>query len=281
MNLRWAALVALCIAAAAPARAEAWAVLHPEAVVPGGVFQVKVGHKSGPVTSAEARFQNTDFTLAPVRDVYRTLVGVPASMSAGSYAVVVTVNGETVRRQITVRNRNLPSQNIRMPASRTNLMDPEILAREREIINAAFDRLTPQPLWTEAFVVPAQGRTTSQWGRRRTVNGRPWGQHNGADIAAATGTRVNATNAGVVSVAQELWMRGNTVIIDHGFGVHSMYNHLDKIEVQPGQTVSRGQRIGTVGATGFVTGAHLHWEIRVGRTSVDPWPVVSNGMPLG
>ena len=186
-----------------------------------------------------------------------------------------------MKKSITVRHKHFPSQNIHMKAGKTKLMDKDILAREREILNKAYSRHTPQPLWTESFIVPTVGPSTSAWGRRRTVNGKPWGQHQGADIAAGTGVPVKATNSGVVAVAQKLWMRGNTVVIDHGFGVFSMYNHLIRIDVKEGESVERGERIGLVGATGFVTGAHLHWEMRVGPVSVNPWPIVKYGLPLG
>lgn len=273
-------MVVLALAASA-VQAKVWTVVTPTVVDPGGVFQVKAQDTEDPRAQAEATFSGTTRRLEPVNGVLRALVAAPASMKAGTYPVHVVVNGQRLQARITVRAKHFPRQNIKMSAGKTSLMDPKILAKEREILNAAWATHTPRPLWSEPFVVPSPGRSSSAWGRIRTVNGKPWGQHQGADISAATGVPVKATNAGTVVVAQTLWMRGKTVVLDHGLGVFSMYNHLNRVDVKPGETVDRAQVIGTVGATGFVTGPHLHWEIRVGATSVNPWPIVQSGLPLG
>jgi murein DD-endopeptidase MepM/ murein hydrolase activator NlpD len=245
------------------------------------VFQVKAGDTENPEAAARATFMGASRALEPLRGVSRALMAVPASTRPGTYPVTVRIAGKTLKTSVTVRYKRFPSQNIHMKPGKTSLMDPKILARERRILNAAYDTFTPQPLWTGAFIVPSPGSSTSAWGRRRTVNGRPWGQHQGADIAAGTGVPVKATNAGEVVVAQKLWMRGNTVVLDHGLGVFSVYNHLSRLDVRPGDRVARGQLLGAVGATGFVTGPHLHWEMRIGRISVNPWPIVKSGLPLG
>lgn len=266
---------------AVQAQAAPWAAIYPTAVEPGGVFQVKVGMSGGIAAGSEATYNGRTESLHVVRGVPRALFGVPASTRAGSYPVVVKVDGQTLRKTIRVKKKTFPSQNIRMQPGKTNLMDPKILAREREILDAAWSVRSPAPFWTDAFLVPSPGRNSSAWGRRRTVNGRNWGQHQGADISAPAGTPIKATNAGRIVVAQELWMRGNTVVIDHGLGVFSAYNHLNRIDVSEGEEVARGQQIGVVGSTGFSTGPHLHWEMRIGATSVNPWPIVKNGLPIG
>lgn len=279
--LRLSLVAAALAASVSAATAKVWTVITPTAVEPGGVFQVKAQDSASPDPQAVATFLGTSRILEPLRGVSRALVPVPADTKPGSYVVRVEVNGQALSARITVKPKHFPSQNLRMPARKTSLQDPEILARERKILNAAFAIHTPTPRWTEGFLVPVAGRSTSEWGRRRTVNGKPWGQHQGADISAATGAPVKATNAGEVAVAETLWMRGKTVVIDHGFGVFSMYNHLDRIDVAKGDAVARGEVIGTVGATGFVTGPHLHWEMRIGAVSVNPWPIVKFGLPLG
>lgn len=279
--IRLFCLLTVCALTQAPASAGVWAVVTPSAVEPGGVFQVKAMDTTDPKASARATFSGIARPLEPLRGVLRALTPVPASTKPGEYPVYVVVSGQRINLKVTVKSKSFPRQNIKMSSSKTSLMDPKILAKEREILNAAYAIHTPEPLWTESFIVPTEGRRSSEWGRIRTVNGKPWGQHQGADISAPTGTPVKATNTGEVVVAQTLWMRGKTVVIDHGLGVFSMYNHLDRIDVKPGDRVSRGERIGTVGATGFVTGAHLHWELRIGSTSVNPWPIVKYGLPLG
>lgn len=279
--IRVISLLAVCSLATAPASAKVWAVVTPATVDPGGVFQVKAQDSEDPKATAKATFAGITRPLEPLRGVLRALTPVPAATRPGTYPVYVVVNGKRLQSKVTVRAKHFPRQNIKMAPSKTSLMDPKILAKEREILNAAYAIHTPEPLWTESFIVPTPGRSSSAWGRIRTVNGKRWGQHQGADISAATGVPVKATNAGEVVVAQTLWMRGKTVVIDHGLGVFSMYNHLDRLDARPGDRVARGEVIGTVGATGFVTGAHLHWELRIGSVSINPWPIVKNGLPLG
>jgi murein DD-endopeptidase MepM/ murein hydrolase activator NlpD len=275
------AIIAL-VASGTPAYAGVWAVTTPAKVDPGGVFEAKAQDTANAGATATVRFAGHTTPMMPLRGVLRALVAVPASTKPGTYPVVITVKGHAeMKKSVTVRYKYFPSQNIHMKPSKTGLMDQGILDKERAILSKAYARHTAEPLWTQGFVVPANGPHTSAWGRRRTVNGRHWGQHQGADIAAGTGVTVKATNTGVVAVAQKLWMRGNTVVIDHGFGVFSMYNHLSRIDVKAGERVGRGERIGLVGATGFVTGPHLHWEMRVGPVSVNPWPIVKYGLPLG
>ncbi len=137
----------------------------------------------------------------------------------------------------------------------------------------------PGPLWSGAWSVPTSGRNTSSYGLRRYVNGRWWSQHNGADIKAPSGSAVHASNSGRVVLSQYLpTLRGHTVVLDHGCNVFSVYMHLSQRLVSAGHQVRRGQLIGRVGATGFVTGPHLHWEIRIGWEPVDPFRFVSRGL---
>jgi murein DD-endopeptidase MepM/ murein hydrolase activator NlpD len=259
-----------------------WAVVFPQRVEPGGVFEIKAGDKDRAIDGGSVLFAGQTTLLNTERGVPRALAGVPASTRAGKYPVTVTLSGgDVLHASVTVTAKRFPTQNVRMAASKTGLMEPRVLERERIALDAVLDTRSPRPLWQGSFIVPAAGRSTSAWGRRRTVNGRPWGQHQGADIAAPAGAAVRATNAGTVVMATRLAMRGNTVVIDHGFGVFSLYNHLSRIDVSSGQTLRRGQPIGLVGATGFASGPHLHWEIRIGRISVNPWPIVRWGLPLG
>jgi murein DD-endopeptidase MepM/ murein hydrolase activator NlpD len=181
----------------------------------------------------------------------------------------------------TVASGTFPTQRIRMPKSKTGLMSSTILAKERQILYGAMKKTAAVPQWEGVFANPLEGRISSPFGRKRYVNGRFWGQHAGRDVAAPTGRPVQATNSGTVLVAQKLWMRGNTVMIDHGLGVFSLYCHLSQIGVKVGQSVRKGEVIGRVGATGFVTGPHLHWEIRVQRTPVNPAGPLREGIALG
>jgi murein DD-endopeptidase MepM/ murein hydrolase activator NlpD len=135
--------------------------------------------------------------------------------------------------------------------------------------------VTPERLWDGPFRVPLDGVTTGKnFGRRRILNGEPRSPHTGVDFPAVKGTPVHATQAGRVALAQELYFSGNTVVLDHGLGIYTFYGHLDSIAVQEGETVKAGELLGEVGATGRVTGPHLHWGLTVERARVNPLELV-------
>ena len=145
---------------------------------------------------------------------------------------------------------------------------------ERKELKRVFNQVRPVRVWRHAFVQPVEGPITSAFGLRRVFNDKARAPHSGVDIGAAEGTAVGACNDGIVVFAQELYLEGNTVIIDHGFGLYSIYMHLSKIQASEGDTVHVGEVIGLVGATGRVTGPHLHWGIKLLGAKVDPFSLV-------
>ena len=119
----------------------------------------------------------------------------------------------------------------------------------------------------------AQG--SGSFGKRRIFNNQPRSPHSGEDFSAPTGTPVLATARGRVALAKDLFFLGKTVILDHGFGVYSFYGHLSSLGVEPGTNVQSGTAIGKVGATGRVTGPHLHWGVRLGNARVNPMELLA------
>ena len=215
----------------------------------------------------------------------RAYVGYPFDRSGGQFplaARVQTQKGEQiVRATVNGRTRYYPTQRITMRnrATAAKMNDKNALRAEKALVQASMRDSYAAPLWSGAWVTPTRGAGTSAYGRRRYVNGKWWGQHNGADVKAPTGAPILAANGARVALSQYLpVLRGHCVVLDHGCNVFSIYMHMSRRDVSVGQRVAKGQRIGLVGATGFVTGAHLHWEVRVGWEPVDPNRVLARGI---
>lgn len=153
------------------------------------------------------------------------------------------------------------------------VLDPEELRRERERLQVLWDQTTPFARWHGRFIPPIEEfvEISSLYGARRSVNGGPYNSyHEGTDFSAYRGSEVTAPAAGKVVLAEDLAIRGGSVILDHGLGLHSGYYHLSAIHVRPGQLVQAGDLLGEVGTTGRSTGNHLHWDLLIGRTWIDP-----------
>jgi murein DD-endopeptidase MepM/ murein hydrolase activator NlpD len=179
----------------------------------------------------------------------------------------------TVEARQTVTLEPLPFvvEQLQLSAQTLSVITPEGRDLEAATLAAAWGQAAPEALWSEPFIMPIEGRHTSGFAdARRYVAGGPVSYHNGLDLAAPLGTPVQATNDGRVLVAGMYPIKGGWVLVDHGFGVTSLYFHLSKIDVEVGQRVQRGALIGEVGSTGLSTGPHLHWEMRVGERPSNP-----------
>jgi hypothetical protein len=157
--------------------------------------------------------------------------------------------------------------------------DPQQAQRaeaEQQKVRQIYDHVTPEKLWRGAFRFPLDGSIKgTNFGKRRILNGQPRSPHTGADFPAPTGTPIHATQSGHVVLAEELYFSGNTVIIDHGLGIYSLYGHLSAFNVATGDDIKAGAVLGEVGATGRVTGPHLHWGVTVDRARVNPVQLVA------
>ena len=213
-----------------------------------------------------------------VDGVFRALGGVGlGTRDSVILEIVVQVDtGEPQRitRWIRLARRVNRREHIRTAREFTELKSAALTARiagERERMGEVYRRTHETPrLWRDRFVRPVAGAVTSAFGTRRTTNGVEGARHRGVDLDGLRGTPVQATNRGVVALAEEFYYGGRTVLIDHGAGLVTGYHHLNEILVAQGDTVQPGQLIGRVGATGQVTGPHLHWLAHYGRASVDP-----------
>jgi murein DD-endopeptidase MepM/ murein hydrolase activator NlpD len=237
-----------------------------------------------PVLEAAGTVDGRDLSLVPLAG--GTWLGlVAAPLDAGQIAVELSltlIDGTELTRSLTipVAARSFPSTTLSV-ARRFTSPDPAVLeriVRERDRVRAMLREVTSEPLWSGAFVHPRPGTTTSPFGQRRLFNDELRSRHTGLDIRADTGTPVFAANSGRVALAGELYFTGNTVYLDHGLGLHTAYFHLSRLEVGEGEWVEKGELIGLVGATGRVTGPHLHWGLYLSGVPLDPVSLLQPGV---
>ena len=258
----------------------------------GSLLLVEVSGRA-PLTelSAEWNSRNVPFWQVPaplpdsskgVTDLRRAILGVDLEKPPGTYPVLIHVQTSNGKPQsctlpIVVRAGKFATERLQVGKQFVE-PSPEQIKRaneERDKLRAIFDQVTPDKLWDGDFRVPLDGVTTGgNFGKRRTLNGQPGSPHSGVDFPAATGTPVHAAQNGRVALAQELFFSGNTVVLDHGLGIYTFYGHLSEIDVTEGNELQSGQVLGKVGATGRVTGPHLHWGLSVERARVNPLGLV-------
>ena len=246
----------------------AWPMASP---VPGGVARLALG----PSTTRPQAFAG-EVPLLVLGDArgWTAIVGIPLSATPGPAKIVVRATGEERTLAYDIRPKRYVEQRLTV-SPRTVDLAPEDLARhERERTHQQQVMETfsgPFPRAADLHMqVPVPGRRSSSFGLRRVFNGQPRNPHSGMDIAAATGTPVVAPLPGRVIDTGDYFFNGQTVWLDHGGGLLSMMCHLSAIDVKVGDALATGERLGAVGATGRVTGAHLHWGVMLNRTMVDP-----------
>jgi murein DD-endopeptidase MepM/ murein hydrolase activator NlpD len=243
-----------------------------------------------PITSVTATWTEKEIPFWPAQatatketPLWRAFLGLDLEQAAGEYKLGVTAKSETgdavtCGATIAVRAGKFATEKLRVAPNFVE-PDPEQLAKAREDskkLREIFATVTPEKFWTGRFRVPLDGVTTGgNFGKRRILNGQPNSPHTGVDFPAPTGTPVHAAQRGRVVLAEPLYYSGNTVVIDHGWGVYTLYGHFSETAVTPGQMVESGAVIGKVGATGRVTGPHLHWGLTVNRSKVNALQIVT------
>jgi len=239
-----------------------------------GIPMAIVVHTTEPV-ALEGRLFGQDVHFAEEGGVYYGLVGVHVFTEPGLYQLELTAMDDAGRRTvittgIIVQDGHFGYERIDMPDGLNNLLDPAIIAAERERLNALRFTFTPERHWETPLQRPCVGAISSYFGTHRAYGDGPYtSYHSGVDFRAPTGVPVHTPAGGIVVLAEPLIVRGNVVVVDHGWGLLTGYWHLAEINVQVGQQIATGDMIGKVGSTGLSTGAHLHWEVWVGGVSVN------------
>jgi murein DD-endopeptidase MepM/ murein hydrolase activator NlpD len=200
------------------------------------------------------------------------VIGIPLTAALGAHHLIL--RDATGRHEIDfdIGNKQYVTQSLKVPPRQVNLSKADLarVAAERIRIDHALAQYSEPPPDALHFPQPVPGPRSSSFGSRRIFNGESRNPHSGMDIAAPTGTPVLAPLGGVVVDTGNYFFNGNTVFVDHGRGLISMYCHLSAIDVMPGQHVAAGARLGAVGMTGRATGPHLHWGLVLNRAWVDP-----------
>ncbi len=266
-------------------------IWDPAMVTPGSVVPVRVVSREK-LLSCEAVVGQDRFPLFQGRNgQFIALIGVEVDVKEPVIPVSLELNlpdkGMPYRVRVDLKVRSpeqeFKVQNLSLPVGMVDF-SPEHLQQirgdSRDLGNSLAAR-TPERFWEKGFLVPVEGRITTGFGVRRVLNGQERSRHMGVDIAANLGTPIRASNGGRVFLAKNLYLSGKTVVVDHGWGVSTLYGHLDKISVSNGELVERGQILGTVGTTGRSTGPHLHFGAFVRGVKVDPLKLVEATGDLG
>lgn len=242
-----------------------------QAVVPGGIVKLNLGRQpQAPV----AHFQGQRVMIIKNKNQWQAIVGIPLDTQPGSLSIEF-VNAAQNKHQLnfTVKQKRYREQHLKIKKKRHVTPSNKDLLRikkEKKKILKLLAKWNEQSFLAGGFLLPVKGRLSSPFGLRRFFNGEPRSPHKGIDIAAPEGTLMRSPAAGIVLGTGNYFFNGNTVLVDHGQGLVTMYCHMQKFKVKPGQKLKQGGIIGTVGKTGRATGPHVHWAVFLNQTAVDP-----------
>ena len=250
---------------------------------PGEVIAVEIKEPFN-VLEAKVKFLNRTFRMGTSEINHRlfAFISLDLELEPGFYPLTVFIkrsNGQwdKVQRRLTVPAKEFPI--LKLWVDKRFITPPakyrERIEWESELLRVLFNSYTPLWLGEGRFVFPSAGNARPSFGERRLFNNIHWSTHRGVDVASPFGSPVIASNSGRIVLARNLYYAGNAVIIDHGVGVFTFYCHLSRLGVKREDFVRRGDIIGRVGATGRVTGPHLHWAVRVAGKNVDPYSLLN------
>ncbi|MBG8562297.1 MULTISPECIES: M23 family metallopeptidase [Pseudomonas] len=261
----FAPLLVLCLAFAGSAQAS-YITRQLNKPVPGGVAVVDLG----PAAQApQARFDGKPVLVVREQDTWLAIVGLPLTQKPGTASLT---QGERTL-SFTVASKKYPEQRITLKNQRQVNPNPADLKRiDAELAEQikAYRSFSPNLPSNLLLDKPVNGPLSSKFGVRRFFNGEERNPHAGLDFAVPAGTPIKTPANGKVILIGNYFFNGNTVFVDHGQGFISMFCHMSKIDVKPGQQLSRGAIVGRVGSTGRATGPHMHWNVSLNDARVDP-----------
>jgi murein DD-endopeptidase MepM/ murein hydrolase activator NlpD len=243
--------------------------LVPEKIFPGDAFLVEIKSVNVPL----GKFDDVPLKFYPVSDgLYQAIFSVDVEMKPGNHAIYLVTNERSIKHTFTVHKKKFSVKSLTLRSDKV-FLSPENQARvneENEKLSTLWNRIT-KPMWEGNFTPPVNNTSiSSPFGVMRIINQKENSRHRGVDYRAPKGKPIKAINSGVVVLTEEHFYGGNTVMINHGGGIYSIYLHLSEFKVKEGQRVNKNDVIGLVGATGRATGPHLHLSVKIGGRSVNP-----------
>jgi murein DD-endopeptidase MepM/ murein hydrolase activator NlpD len=246
--------------------------LSARSIQPGEVVRVEVrGPSELGAVAASVFGKHIPLEFDEGRQTWNALVGIDLDTKPDVYRITIGSQVRVLRvaaKKFDVRRLRVAEEFVNPPAS-----SMEQITRDNRILAAIYARITPRR-WTGSFILPVDGAPTSNFGTVSYFNGQRRSPHTGVDFLSPTGTPIRASNHGTVVLAEPLYFTGNTVIVDYGDGLYSLFAHLSQLRVKAGAEVQPDTIVGLVGATGRVTGPHLHWTVRLHGARVDPTSLV-------
>ena len=270
-------LAPVALAAGKNTRAPERLSLTPKRITQGQVALLRVAVGGSDVTASAGEQSITLFDCPDAKVPTRCgFVAAKADQKPGKVDVFVTWSADgkthTDAAVLVVKAGKFKTSRLKVEPKITSPSPEDLkrIEREKAETSAIYAAPDETPHWEEGFALPGKGSLTSKFGGRRMFNGEVRSIHQGVDLRAGVGEPVYAANAGRVALAKETFYAGNCVILDHGMGIFTVYAHLSAFDVSTGQAVKKGQLLGKAGATGRVTGPHIHWAMRVNNVLVDP-----------
>jgi len=259
------------------------AEIYAKQIKQGDIGVVKL---TGDVAQARALLLNMQYPFLPFSDgAWYAFIVATIDMQPRDYTLSLLVRNSqgldsTLQTTITITDAGFINQSFNLPADRAYLSDPEVERNEFAKLDAIIEQNRPERLWDDkGFVLPLKGPILSAFGQYRVMNQNTQTRHTGWDFQVPSGTPVAAMARGIVVFAGRLDIRGNYVLIDHGYGIYTGYAHFSQFNVEPGQTVEQGQVVGLSGNTGRSTGPHSHWEVAVNGEWIDGMDFLATWLP--
>lgn len=276
---KWVFLLLLFLSAHFPAHAamkpQPEIILDPPAPGPGDIVVLTLKNIPAP---PEGTFDGRKlywYSANGATTAFKAILGIDLYTKPGGYNLDITAENAVIHRTVVISKKKYPVQRLKLPKGMVEL-SPENEARverEQKKMAAVWPNVSPRG-WSGNFINPCEGEIVTKFGVQRIINKIPKSSHTGVDVSAKEGDAVRAPNNGVAVLIDDQFFSGNSIVLDHGQGIYTMFFHLSRILIRPGQTVAKGEVIGLVGSTGRSTGAHLHWGVRVQGARVNPMELI-------